>query len=847
MSDWKRMELHCHGPYSNIRLADATNRIEQTIDRAIEMGLAGLAFTEHESLAGSIQVNKYAKKIKEKHPDFKVAIGNEIYLVDERPSEKHWHFILIAKDAEGHQQLRYLSSLAWMNSYFAKGIERVDTLKSDLERVIKSNPGHVIASTACLGSELDQNILALTAAEKSGDENARQTAHSNIVNYILWCKDVFGEDFYLEVQPACSKDQIVVNRRMVSLAHCFGLKMIVTCDAHYLRKEDRFVHKAFLTSKPGEREVDAFYEYTYLQSNEEIAEHLRASDYDESFVELLCANTMEIYDKIEFYDLSYPQQIPHVDIKDYPKKEVPAELADKEELSKMFSSDDKMNRYWINQCWDKLKEYIKDKDDLDKKRYIDELEEEAEVKTIVGNRLGTNMFGYPVLLQHYIDLIWDCGSTIGAGRGSACAALNHMLLGVTQLDPLQWNMPFFRYINRETVGLGDIDIDICPSKRGTIIKKIKEERRHMINEDLDDLSKDNLGCTYVATFGTESTKSAILTACRGYRSEDYPEGIDVDEAQYLSSLVPQERGFVWTLKDVVYGNPEKGRKPVQTFIQYVEQFPGLLDIMKGIEGLISRRGIHASGVIMFDGNPYEHCCFMRAPNGEITTQYDLHDAEENGLTKLDFLVTEIQDKIAKTIELLQKDNLIEPNLTLRQAYDKYLHPNVMPLDDEKAWKVIQEASVLDLFQFDSPIGRQGAKQVAPKNLWEMSSANGLIRLMGEEGIERPMEKYVRYKNNLQLWRDEMDRYKLNDKEKVAIGKHLDSTYGVGISQEQVMRVLMEKDLCNFSLAEANKARKIISKKKMDQIGELKKKVFDSVRNDDVGRYIWTAVIAGQLG
>ena len=103
-----------------------------------------------------------------------------------------------------------------------------------------------------------------------------------------------------------------------------------------------------------------------------------------------------------------------------------------------------MNRYWIHQCWDKLKEYIKDKDDIDKKRYIDELEEEAEVKAIVGDKLHTNMFGYPVLLQHYIDLIWECGSTIGAGRGSACAALNHMLLGVTQLDPLQWSFPFFR-------------------------------------------------------------------------------------------------------------------------------------------------------------------------------------------------------------------------------------------------------------------------------------------------------------------------------------------------------------------------------------------------------------------
>ena len=350
----------------------------------------------------------------------------------------------MAKDAIGHRQLRYLSSIAWINSYFAKGIERVDTLKKDLERVISAEPGHVIMSSACLGSEVDKLILALTKAEKENDEQARQLAHSRLVDFILWANGLFGEDFYLEVQPAQSKEQIIVNRRMLSIAQCFNVKIIVTCDAHYLTKNDRFVHKAFLNSKQGDREVDSFYEYTYLQTNDEIIENLAASDYDQMFVEKLFENTMEIFDKIEFYDLEYPQQIPHVDIIDYPKKEVPQELTNYNELSKMFNSDDKTDRYWINQCWDKLTVLLKDKDDIDKKRYIDELEEEAEVKSIVGKKLGTNMFGYPILLQHYIDLIWDCGSTIGAGRGSACAALNHMLLGVTQLDPLQWNFPFFR-------------------------------------------------------------------------------------------------------------------------------------------------------------------------------------------------------------------------------------------------------------------------------------------------------------------------------------------------------------------------------------------------------------------
>ena len=193
------------------------------------------------------------------------------------------------------------------------------------------------------------------------------------------------------------------------------------------------------------------------------------------------------------------------------------------------------------------------------------------------------MYGYPVLLQHYINLIWECGSTIGVGRGSACSALNHYLLGITQLDPIQWHFPFFRYMNRERTELGDIDIDIAPSKRPLFIKKVKEERKHNFLPSIDEQSKDNLGATYIATFGTEGTKSAVLTACRGYRSEEFPDGIDVDIAQYLASLIPSERGFLWTIDEVINGNEEKGRKPVKVFINEIEQFPGLLDIIKGIE------------------------------------------------------------------------------------------------------------------------------------------------------------------------------------------------------------------------------------------------------------------------
>lgn len=192
----------------------------------------------------------------------------------------------------------------------------------------------------------------------------------------------------------------------------------------------------------------------------------------------------------------------------------------------------------------------------------------------------------------------------------------------------------------------------------------------------------------------------------------------------MSSLIPSERGFLWSLNDVVNGNPDKGRRPSALFINEVNQYPGLLDIMMAIEGLINKRSSHASGVILFDEDPYEFGCFMRTPKGEIITQYDLHMAEAAGMTKYDFLVTEVQDKLAEAIRLLQEYGEIDSKLSLKEVYDKYFHPNVLPIDDDNIWKTLQENSVLNIFQFDSEVGRQAAKKIKPRSILEMADANG---------------------------------------------------------------------------------------------------------------------------
>jgi len=447
VSDWsKRFETHSHTHYSNLRLLDCINKPIDLINKAIEIGLAGIAITDHECLSSAIEVNQYAQKIRDKYPDFKIALGNEIYLTKTRESgQKYYHFILIAKDAEGHKQLRKLSSQAWLNVYTDRGMERVPTLYSELENIVKENPGHLIATTACIGGELGSNILALDSARKTGDSVLERESKEKIVKFILWCKELFGEDFYFEVAPAANKEQIIVNQKIMELSIVFDVKVVVGSDAHYLTKEDRFVHEAFLNSKGGERETAQFYEYAYLQSYEDVIINLKLCNYEDEYIDKIFQNSLEIYDKIENYNLLHSQQIPKVSVKYYPigggwlMEALNAGEQKYPILNSLLESDNDVERYWVNTCLLKLSEIKKFNDE-----YLSRLEYEADIKKTIGKALNTNMFAYPVTLQHYVDMFWECGSMVGAGRGSSCSGLNHYLLGITQLDPIQWGLPFWR-------------------------------------------------------------------------------------------------------------------------------------------------------------------------------------------------------------------------------------------------------------------------------------------------------------------------------------------------------------------------------------------------------------------
>ena len=299
------------------------------------------------------------------------------------------------------------------------------------------------------------------------------------------------------------------------------------------------------------------------------------------------------------------------------------------------------------------------------------------------------------------------------------------------------------------------------------------------------------------------------------------------------------------MKDVVEGNPEKDRKPVAAFIREVNNYPGLLGIIRSIEGLVNKRSSHASGVILYGEDPYETASFMRTPSGDLITCYDLHKAEAAGDTKYDFLVTEISDKIIKCFELLVEDKVIE-KLSLRDLYNKYIHPEVIDTSDQRIWDHLAAGDVMDVFQFSTGVGLAIAKKLKPQNPLEMTAANAMMRLMSEKDKESQQDRFVRIQNQgLEVFDMEMDKAHFTNKQKELMHKHCDQYWGCCALQEQMMELLM--DVAGFTLGEANNARKIVGKKQMDKIPELRSQVYGGFDDVVVANYFWENAIAPQLG
>lgn len=449
--------------YSNIRLLDCINRPDKLIEKAFEMGMSGIAITDHECLSAHMEVNQFMKKFRQEHPDFTVALGNEIYLTFDRgTNQKYWHFILIAKDEIGHKGLRELSTIAWKNSYVDRRMERVPTLKDELAEIMLKYQGHIIATSACMGGELSTNAYAMAIAQEKNDMESAKYHYGEIQNFMSFVLQVFGDDFYIECAPSTRKDQIITNQKLLNIARAYNVPIVVGTDAHFMTEADRPIHKAYLNSKDGEREVDDFYEFARLMTPDECAELLFKS-FDANIVDEIFENSKKLQGKIQWYSLERKQIIPKVEVKDYPKLGYKM-FSSHTLLNELLNSDEIQERYWINECLQSLK----DKDLILNEKYLARLETEADVIKYIGEQLDDCLFAYFNTFKHYIDLFWECGSTVGPGRGSATGFLSNYLLGITQLDPIRWGLPYWRFLNKERAELPSLLLILGSCKKRTL-------------------------------------------------------------------------------------------------------------------------------------------------------------------------------------------------------------------------------------------------------------------------------------------------------------------------------------------------------------------------------------------
>ena len=434
----KQVQLHGHTHYSNTGgFRDSVIKPGDAMKYVASLGQKAIAFTEHEQMGGHIKYLDACEELKSKGelpPDFKVILGNEIYLVDEQEMKSQmenkervhfYHFIMNALDEVGHRQLRELSTRAWMRMFSWRGIERKPTYYEDIEEIIGSNPGHVIVSTACLGGYVGKHIL--------------NEEYDKVESFVEWCQDVFGKDhFFLEMQPHKRHydeegNEIISEQRIVNeWIYERNLPTIITTDSHYLKEEHRALHKAFLTSdqdddKASVREVDAFYETTYLMSSEEIHNHLDHYLPTE-FINECIDNSWWISQQVKGYNLKKTQIVAEIPLPPEEEWFVNEEMLDLfydnadefESILDAWESDNPYNAYLISLCMKGASDefLIPSKDEWwdTFKRVNLEMEEVLGISEFA----GYNLSAYFIIMNKFIDIIWnEADSILGISRGSA--------------------------------------------------------------------------------------------------------------------------------------------------------------------------------------------------------------------------------------------------------------------------------------------------------------------------------------------------------------------------------------------------------------------------------------------
>jgi DNA polymerase-3 subunit alpha len=744
--------LHNHSQFS---LLDGASKISSMFKKAKADNMPAVAITDHGNMFGAFQFVAEAGK-----HGVKPIVGCEFYLVTDRhkqaftkeQKDKRYHQLFLAKNPEGYQNLVKLCSLGFMEGMYSK-YPRIDK-----ELVLKYHKG-LIATTCCLGASVPQAIL------RSGEDEAEKE--------FKWWLDLFGEDYYVEVQNHHIPDQQTVNEVLLRFAKKYNVKVIASNDSHYLDQKDANAHDILLCINTGEKQATPTYKDIEGDSD---MKGRRFAFYNDQFyfktteemtqlwahIPEAIDNTNEIVGKVETLKLTKDVLLPNF--------QIPTNFQSQDDFLEHLTMEGAKKRY----------------------RDIDAVVEERirfELYTI--KTMG--FAGYFLIVADFINAGKELGVYVGPGRGSAAGSVVAYCLGITNIDPIKYNLLFERFLNPDRKSLPDIDTDFDDEGRQKVIDYVVEKYgRNQV--------------AHIATYGTMAAKMSIKDVARVL---DLP----LSESNALAKLVPDkpkitlERIFNASLSGDNSLSDKEGLNPEE--IEQVKQLrkikeagglPGtVIENAMVLEGSVRGTGIHAAGIIIAPSDLTDILPVASSKDVSLLiTQYDGSVIENAGVIKMDFLGLKTLSILKEAIRLIKQNHGVTIDL------------DEMPLDDPLTYALYQRAETNGTFQFESPGMQKHLKDLKPDQFSDLIAMNALFR----PGPMIYIPNYIARKHG----REKIE-YDLPVME-----EYLSDTYGITVYQEQVM--LLSQKIANFTKGDADVLRKAMGKKDKPTIDKMKGKFME---------------------
>lgn len=819
------VHLHVHSQYS---LLDGQADIKKLVDKAVKDGMPGMALTDHGNMFGIKEFANYAKKHngkvdgkvkellsqaaeaeaagdaaaaadlrakaeEEKSHRFKAILGCEMYVANNSlhdrndKTDRGRHLIVLAKNQKGYKNLIKLVSQAWTEGFYSH--PRTDKAALEAHR-----EGLIICS-ACLGGEIPRLILSGRMDEADAS--------------VRWWKETFGDDYYIELQrhktdvPGGNRDtyeeQQKVNPELMRLARKYDIKIIATNDSHFVNAEDAEAHDRLICISTNNYLNDpARMRYTkqeWFKTREEMSQVF--ADLPEAL-----ANTMEIYDKVETYSIDHEPIMPNFDIPaDFGTEEEYRSRITEQELFDEFTRDEKGNVV-LSQAdaekkikklggYDKLYRIKFEADYLRKLAYegakvrygelTPELDERINFELHIMKTMGFP--GYFLIVQDFINAARNqLGVSVGPGRGSAAGSCVAYCLGITQIDPIKYDLLFERFLNPDRISLPDIDIDFDDDGRADVLhyvtKKYGEEK-----------------VAHIVTYGTMAAKSAIKDVAR-------IEQLPLNEANRLAGLIPRHMPEV---------NGKELSPTLSNCLGYLPEFKQelagpnpliteTLSYARQLEGTVRNLGVHACGVIICrdditDWVPVSTAVDKASDDKSklIVTQYEGRVIEETGLIKMDFLGLKTLSIIKEAVSNIKRTRGIDIDI------------DNVPIDDPKTYELYCEGRTTGTFQFESAGMQKYLRELKPSTFEDLIAMNALYR----PGPMDYIPDFIARKHGRSPITYDIP----------VMEKYLKDTYGVTVYQEQVM--LLSRLLANFTRGQSDTLRKAMGKKLIEKMNELK--------------------------